>query len=103
MASADFSQFVVTTADETACETSRDKPSVFPRLPAQFTHVGYGCLLDFAAFGQLIRHMRLNIGFLFVRLRFRYLFLSPVPLDTNLESRFGVRRQLRPTWTCTTD
>ena len=26
MASADFSQFVVTTADETVCETSRDKP-----------------------------------------------------------------------------
>ncbi|MGM9773222.1 MAG: hypothetical protein ACI3YU_11370 [Segatella copri] len=34
MASADFSQFVVTTANETACETSRDKSSVFPRLPA---------------------------------------------------------------------
>ena len=27
MASADFSQFVVTTANETACETSRDKPA----------------------------------------------------------------------------
>ena len=34
MASADFSQFVVTTANETACETSRDKPLAFPRLPA---------------------------------------------------------------------
>ena len=34
MASADFSQFVVTAANETACETSRDKSSVFPRLPA---------------------------------------------------------------------
>ena len=27
MASADFSQFVVTTVDETVCETSRDKPA----------------------------------------------------------------------------
>ncbi|ERJ83015.1 hypothetical protein HMPREF1987_01203 [Peptostreptococcaceae bacterium oral taxon 113 str. W5053] len=34
MASADFSQFVVTTANETVCETSRDKSSLFPRLPA---------------------------------------------------------------------
>ena len=34
MAFADFSQFVVTTANETAYETSRDKSSVFPRLPA---------------------------------------------------------------------
>nr|DAY68105.1 MAG TPA: hypothetical protein [Caudoviricetes sp.] len=33
MASADFSQFVVTT-DYSVCETSRDKSSVFPRLPA---------------------------------------------------------------------
>ena len=33
MVSADFSQFVVTT-DSSACETSRDKPLIFPRLPA---------------------------------------------------------------------
>ena len=33
VASADFSQFVVTTANETACETSRDKSRTFPRLP----------------------------------------------------------------------
>ena len=33
MASADFSQFVVT-ADFSAYETSRDKSQVFPRLPA---------------------------------------------------------------------
>ena len=44
MASADFLQFVVTTAPA-ACKTSRDKSSVFPRLPSGFTHTGYGCLL----------------------------------------------------------
>ena len=51
----------------------------------------------------LIRRIRLNIGFLFVRLRFRYPFLSPTPRDVNLGSRSGVRRQLRPLWTFTTD
>ena len=34
MASADFSQFVVTTANETAREISRDKSVFFPRLPS---------------------------------------------------------------------
>lgn len=33
IASADFSRFVVTTTF-VVCETSRDKPTVFPRLPA---------------------------------------------------------------------
>ena len=51
----------------------------------------------------LIRRIRLYIGFLFVRLRFCYPFLSPTPHDANLGSRFGVRRQLRPLWTFTTD
>ena len=59
MASADFSWFVVTTANETAHETSRDKSSIFPRLPAGSTHAGYGCLLDFMALGPLILRMRL--------------------------------------------
>ena len=36
---------------------------VFPRLPAWFTHMGYGCLLDFAVLCQLIRHVRLISGF----------------------------------------
>ena len=36
---------------------------VFPRLPARFTHMGYGCLLDFAVLCQLIRHVRLISGF----------------------------------------
>ena len=43
------------------------------------------------------------IRFLSVRLRFRYPFFSPVPHNTNLGSRYGVRRQLRPLWTFTTD
>ena len=102
MTSADFSRFVVT-ADFSVREISRDKSSVFPRLPSQFTHTGYGCLLDFVTVCSLIRRMRLSIRFLFVRLRFRYPFFSPVPRDTNLGSRFGVRRQLRPSWTFTTD
>ena len=99
---ADFSRFVVT-ADFSVREISRDKSSVFPRLPSQFTHTGYGCLLDFVTPCPLIRRIRLTIGFLFVRLRFCYPFLSPTPHDVNLGSRFGVRRQLRPLWTFTTD
>ena len=96
MASADFSQFVVTTANETACEISRDKSRTFPRLPVRFTQQGYGCLLDFTAFCQLIRLLRLGIGFLFVGPRFRYGFFSPAPHDAELASHYRVRRQLRP-------
>ena len=59
--------------------------------------------LDFVTLGPLIRRIRLNIGFLFVRLRFCYPFLSPAPHGTNLGSRSGVRRQLRPSRTLTTD
>jgi len=102
MTSADFSQFAVATVC-TACETSRDKPSIFPRLPARSTCMGYGCPLDFTTFSQLIRHTSLGIRFLFVRLRFRYCFFSPTPHGVKLASRYGVRRQLRPLWTSTTD
>ena len=86
----------VTTANETACETSRDKSRTYPRLPARFTPLGYGCLLDFTVFGPLIRQRRLVIGFLFVGPRFRYGFFSPAPRGTKLASRYRVRRQLRP-------
>ena len=65
--------------------------------------MGYGCLLDFAVCCQLIRHARLIIRFLFVRLRFCYPFFSPTPHSANLGSRYRVRRQLRPLWTFTTD
>ena len=36
---------------------------VFPRLLAWSTYMGYGCLLDFAALSQLIRHVRLVSDF----------------------------------------
>ena len=52
---------------------------------------------------HLARRVRLHIQFLSVGPRFRYCFLSPAPHDANLASRFGVRRQLRPLWTFTTD
>ena len=74
--SADFSQFVVTTANETACETSRDKPASLSSST---------CLIY--AFG----------------LRFRYPFFSPTSHDVYLGSCYGVRRQLRPLRTFTTD
>ena len=96
MASADFSQFVVTTANETVCETSRDKSRTFPRLPVRSTQQGYGCLLDFTDFGQLIRLLRLDIDFLFVGPQFRYGFFSPAPHGAKLASRYRVRWQLRP-------
>ena len=92
MASADFLQFVVTMVNFTTCKTSRDKPILFPRLPAWFTQQGYGYLLDFVALCQLIRLLRLSIKFLFVRLRFRYCFFSPTLHSVKLASRFRVRR-----------
>ena len=76
-------------------ERSEEQSVFFPRLPSRFTHMGYGYLLGFVVFGQLTRHIRLNIRFLFVVLRFRYLFFSPAPRDANLESRYRVRQQLR--------
>ena len=60
-------------------------------------------LLDFAAFSRFIPPISLGIRFLFVRLRFRYCFFSPLPHDMNLASCFRVRRKLRPLWTFTTD
>ena len=92
MASADFSQFVVTTTNEIVCETSRDKSVFFPRLPSRSTPMGYGYLSGFVVLSQLTHHKRLVIRFLSVGLRFRYLFFSPIPHDINLESRFKVRR-----------
>ena len=83
-------------ADETAHETSWDKLHYFPRLPARFTHRGYGHLQDFTAISRLIRPARLVIGFLFVRPRFRYPFLSPERHRSNLGNRYRVRRRLRP-------
>ena len=96
MASADFSQFIVTTANVSACETSRDKPASLSsstcliyahglRLP-----LGLHCLMP--AYPPCTPFIR----FLFVRLRFRYPFFSPIPHDTNLGSRSGVRRATTP-------
>ena len=53
--------------------------------------------------GHLARRVCLHIQFLSVGPRFRYCFFSPAPHGTNLASRYGVRRQLRPLWTFTTD
>jgi len=73
-----------------------DKSRTFPRLPVRFTQQGYGCLLDFTAFCQLIHLLRLAIGFLFVGPRFRYGFFSPALHSAKLASRYWVRWQLRP-------
>ena len=55
MASADFSQFVVTTANETACEISTLKVhALSPHLPATFTGTSSN-FLDFIVFSRLIR------------------------------------------------
>ncbi|MDY3103946.1 MAG: hypothetical protein SOW45_04415, partial [Prevotella sp.] len=58
---------------------------------------------NFTAFGQLVRLLRLCIKFQFVRLRVRYCFFSPKGRPLKLASRYGVRWQLRPEWTFTTD
>jgi len=103
-ASADFSQFVVTTANGTVCETSRGKspnlssftcPIYAPwlRLP-----LGLCCLAPAYPHGTpyIGRHGNRYRNFLSVRPRFRYPFFSPVPHGSNLGSRYRVRWQLRP-------
>ena len=55
MASADFSQFVVTTAKETACETSTLKVrALSSHVSVTFTRTSSN-LLDFISFSRLIR------------------------------------------------
>ncbi|MCH5346642.1 MAG: hypothetical protein J1E63_05995, partial [Muribaculaceae bacterium] len=68
---------------------------------------------NFDVFCHLVRLIRLGTMFishsvdelkvLFVRPRFRYRFFSPKRHRLKLASRYGVRRQLRPLWTFTTD
>ena len=66
MGFADFSQFVVTTADETVCETSTLKVrALSPHLPATSTGTSDN-LLDFIVFRRLIRISQPYMRFLFV-------------------------------------
>ena len=58
---------------------------------------------NFTVLGQLVRLIRLGIRFLFVRPRIRYCFFSPKGRPLKLASRYGVRWQLLPVWTFTTD
>ena len=96
MASADFSPFVVTTANETVCETSRDKPislsSSTCLIYAHGLRLPFGLRCSLPAYPPYAPCIR----FLFVRLRFRYPFFAPTPRSINLGSRYRVRRQLRP-------
>ena len=76
MASADFSLFVVTTADETACETSPVKVRILSlHAPATFTRTS-GNLLDFSAFCHLIRIPSLICGSCPSGQRFAYSFFQ---------------------------
>ena len=70
-----------------------------PDLPIQVT-IAY---LDFAVFGQLVPCTRLNIRFLFVEPRFRYVFLSPPLTEVSFDSRYRVHRQQVPQGNCTPD
>ena len=70
-----------------------------PNLRIKVT-VAFG---SFAVCSQLVRLICLCIRFLFVRPRVRYCFFSPERHRSKLASRYGVRRQLRPLWTFTTD
>ena len=86
-----------------ACETSRDKPASLSSstclIYAHGLRLPFGLRCLWPAYPPCTPCIR----FLFVRLRFRYPFFSPTPHDANLGSRYGVRRQLRPLWTFTTD
>ena len=81
MGSADFSQFVVTTANETACETSTLKVrALSPHLPATFTGTSSNfwtssLLADLSAFPSLI------CGSCSSGQRFAYSFLQIPPRD----------------------
>ena len=104
MTSADFSQFVVTAAPLAVCETSRDKPTILSSstrlIYAHGLRLPFGTSLPSA---RSSAHTRLIIRFLSVGLQFRYPFLLPAHRCANLGSRCEVRRQLRPSWTSTTD
>src|SRR5574344_2677950 len=66
MGSADFSQFVVTMANETTCETSPLKArALSPHLSATSTRTSSN-FLDFTSFGRLIRISGPYMWFLFV-------------------------------------
>lgn len=81
MDSADFSQFVVTTANDTACETSPLKVrTLSPHLPATFTGT-FGNFWDFSVSCHLIRISQPDMWFLSVRPRFAYSFLRIPPRD----------------------
>ena len=96
MASADFSQFVITTDRAPPVRPHGISPEPFPVYSPDLRIKVTVAFWDFDACGHLIHLIRLTIRFLFVEPRFRYCFFSPVPHDTNLASRFKVRRQLRP-------
>lgn len=116
--SANLSRFVVTTTNMTAHETSRNKSSVFPRLLARYTRM---CLYTYSALPlqvspiHTLRH-RLHFGLrdswlayppiirsLFLKLRFRYPFLSPRPHDLNTGICNWFRCKLRHFLTFTLD
>jgi len=86
-----------------ACETSRDKPASLSSstclIYAHGLRLPLGLRYVWLAYPPCTPYIR----FLFVRLRFRYPFFSLAPHDVDLGSRYGVRRQLRPLWTFTTD
>ena len=96
MASADFSQFVVTTANEPPARPHGISPEPFPVYSPDLRIKVTVAFWDFDVFGHLIRLIRLTIRFLSVEPRFRYYFFSPTPHDVNLASRYRVRWQLRP-------
>ena len=88
-ASADFSQFVVTTANGTACETSRDKPASLSSSTCLIYACGLRLPFGLHCLWPAYPPQTPYIRFLFVRLRFRYPFFSPTPHDVNLGSRYG--------------
>ena len=96
MASADFSQFVVTTDRAPPVRPHGISPEPFPVYSPDLRIKVTVAFWDFDASSHLIRLIRLTIRFLSVEPRFRYCFFSPTPHDVNLASRYRVRWQLRP-------
>ena len=112
-----FALFCARTATSTSADSSTFVVTILNGLPRPhgISHTSFIVYLpnlrikvtvafwNFTAFCQLVRLIRLGIRFLFVRPRFRYCFFSPKGRPLKLASRYGVRWQLRPVWTFTTD
>lgn len=103
--STNLSRFVVTTTNVTAHETSRNKSSVFPRIPARSTLMylyTYNALPLQVSPIHTLRH-RLHFGLRDSWLAYPPIIRSLLLTKSNLGSRYEILRLLRSLGTFTLD